>query len=78
MNPNLQMKTEMFEDEWKKNVTTEQWKELSQIPEFDREVVESIVGFTLPLEDETKEDVKEMTVKEISKELGREIKIIKD
>ena len=77
MNPNLQMKTEIFEDEWKKNVTTEQWKELAQIPEFDRKVVESIVGFTLPLEDETKEDVKEMTVKEVEELVGKKVKIIK-
>ena len=74
MNPNLQMKTEMFEDEWKKNVTDEQWKELSQIPEFDREVVESIVGFTLPLDEE---DMKEMTVKEVEELVGKKVKIIK-
>ena len=55
MNPKLQMKMELFDDEWKKNTTAKQWKELAQIPEFDREVVESIVGFTLPLEEETKE-----------------------
>lgn len=55
MNPNLQMKMELFEDEWKKNVTAEQWKELAQIPEFDRDVVEKIVGFTLPLDDEPKD-----------------------
>jgi len=74
--PNLQMKLEIFEDEWKKNVSKEQWVELSKIPEFDRKVVENIVGFTLPLED-TEEKVKEMTVKEISEKLGYDIKVIK-
>lgn len=77
MSPNLQMKMESFEDEWKKNVSTDQWKELAQIPEFSRKVVESIVGFTLPLEDEPKEDIKEMTVKEVSEKLGYDVKIIK-
>ena len=70
------MKLEIFEDEWKKNVSKEQWVELSKIPEFDRKVVENIVGFTLPLED-TEEKVKEMTVKEISEKLGYDIKVIK-
>jgi len=61
MSPNLQMKDNNFSDEWKKNITKKQWKELSQIPEFDREVVENIVGFTLPLKKNTQEDVKEIT-----------------
>jgi len=77
MIPNLQMKGELFSDEWKKNVKKDEWIELSKIPEFDRKVVEDIVGFKLPLDDSEEEEVKEMTVKEISKELGREIKIIK-
>ena len=70
MSPNLQMKDENFSNEWKKNIKKEQWIELSKIPEFDRKVVESIVGFELPLDD-SEEEVKEMTVKEISKELGK-------
>ena len=77
MIPNLQMKGELFSDEWKKNVKKDEWIELSKIPEFDRKVVEDIVGFKIPLDDGEEEEVKEMTVKEISKELGREIKIIK-
>ena len=68
MSPKLQMKMELFEDEWKKNVTKEQWQELSSIPEFDRKVVESIVGFTLPPEDEQAEEVEELTMEELCKE----------
>jgi hypothetical protein len=75
MDPNLQMKMELVEDEWKKNVTKEQWIELSKIPEFDKKVVESIIGFELQLEEE-KAEVKEMTVEEISKLIGKTVKII--
>ena len=76
MSPNLQMKMELFTDEWKKNITNEQWKKLSKLPEFDRDVVENIVGFTLPL-DATEEDTEEITMEELCSELGRTVKIKK-
>ena len=76
ISPKLQMKTELLEDQWKKSVTDEQWKKLAQIPEFDREVVEKIVGFTLPIDDEPEESVQEMTVEEISKLVGKKVKIV--
>ena len=44
----LELKDNDWEDEWKK-VTPEQWKQLSEIPEFDKEVVEGIIGFELNL-----------------------------
>ena len=47
----LELNTKDWSDEWKK-VTNEQWKKLSEIPEFDKEVVEGIIGFELPEEDE--------------------------
>ena len=75
MSPNLQMKDNSFIDEWKKNIKKEQWIELSKIPEFDRKVVESIVGFELPLDD-SEEEVKEMTVKEVEELVGKKVKII--
>ena len=62
---------EDWSDEWKK-VTKEQWKRIAEIPEFDKWIVEAIIGFELDLE-----EVEEMTVEQISKELGREIKIVK-
>ena len=76
MNPALQMKTELFEDEWKKNVTKERWVELSKIPEFDKKVVESIIGFELDLEDK-EEKAEEMTVKDVEELVGGKIKIVK-
>ena len=33
-------------DEWKK-VENKQWKQLSEIPEFDKKIVENIIGFEL-------------------------------
>ena len=77
MSPNLQMKDNEWSDEWKKNVAKEQWVELSKIPEFDREVVENIVGFELPLDEPDKETTEELTMEEVCKELGRTIKIKK-
>ena len=35
----LELNKNSWENEWKK-VTKEQWKRLSEIPEFDKEVVE--------------------------------------
>ncbi len=49
----LELNENPWEDEWKK-VTAEQWRKLSEIPEFDREVVENIVGFEIRLEDDAK------------------------
>ena len=76
INPNLQMKDKSWKDEWNKNVTQKQWIELSKIPEFDRKVVESIIGFELDLEEE-KEVVKEMTVKDVEELVGKKVKIVK-
>lgn len=39
----LELNKNSWKDEWKK-VTPEQWKKLSQIPEFDKEIVENITG----------------------------------
>lgn len=68
----LELSKNSWKDEWKK-VTNEQWKRLSEIPEFDIDVVELIIGFKPEIK-----DVEEMTLKEICKELGRDIKIIKE
>jgi len=79
MKPNLDMKEGIYTEEWKKNVTAQQWKDLAQIPEFDREVVENIVDFTLPLNEENEEveEVEELTMEQLCKELGRTVKIKK-
>ena len=45
----LELNNETWSDEWRK-VTVEQWIEISKIPEFDKEVVEEIIGFKLNLE----------------------------
>lgn len=47
----LELNENSWEDEWKK-VTTEQWLKLSKLPEWDKEVVEGIIGFELDLESE--------------------------
>ena len=73
MQPNLQMKMNFFEDEWKENITTEQWKKLAEIPEFDRKVVESIVKFTSPLAEQEKED---KTVDDLLSQLSEDSKQI--
>lgn len=41
-----------YSENWKQ-VTTEQWIALSEIPEFDKSVVEGIIGFKLNLAKET-------------------------
>lgn len=46
----LKLNENSWEEEWKK-VTTDQWKKLAELPEFDKEVVEGIIGFELNLED---------------------------
>ena len=51
----LELKDNEWEDEWKK-FPKEKWIELSKIPEFDKEVVEKIIGFDLDLEEPNKED----------------------
>ena len=48
----LELNKENWSDEWKK-VSQKQWKELSEIPEFDKKVVEGIIGFELNLEEDT-------------------------
>lgn len=67
----LELNKNSWVDEWRK-VSKEQWLKLSQIPEFDKEVVEGIIGFELDLN-----KVEEMTVEQVCKELGRDIKIVK-
>lgn len=67
----LELNKNSWSDEWKK-VSREQWMELSKIPEFDKEVVEGIIGFELDLKIQ-----EEMTLKQVCKELGRDIKIIR-
>ena len=49
----LELKDNDWEDEWKK-FPKEKWIEISKIPEFDREVVEKIIGFELDLENDLK------------------------
>lgn len=46
----LELNKNSWEEEWEK-VTTDQWKKLAELPEFDKEVVEGIIGFELNLED---------------------------
>ena len=67
----LDLKENNWEDEWKK-VTNEQWKRILEIPEADKEVIESIIGFKLDLK-----ETEELTMEEVCKELGRTIKIKK-
>lgn len=67
----LELSKNSWADEWRK-VSKEQWLKLSQIPEFDKEVVEGIIGFELDLN-----KVEEMTIEQVCKELGRDIKIVK-
>ena len=62
---------ENWTKEWEK-VTTQQWRELSEIPEFDIDVVKMIIGFKPEIT-----DIQEMTLSEVCKELGKEIKIKK-
>ena len=49
----LELNEEDWSDEWKK-VIRKQWIEISKIPEFDREVVEKIIGFELDLDNDLK------------------------
>ena len=66
----LELKDNNWKDEWKK-ITPEQWKQLSEIPEFDKEVVEGIIGFELNLnkvEPYSKETIE--NAKRILKDVG--------
>jgi hypothetical protein len=65
----LELNKNYWSEGWKK-VTKEQWKELSEIPEFDKEVVENIVGFEINLENTVKVRLKggEVVEGEIIKE----------
>ena len=47
----LELNKNSWSDEWKK-VTTEQWNKLAELPEWDKEVVEGIIGFELDSKDE--------------------------
>jgi len=67
----LELKDNNWEDEWKK-LDNKVWKKLAELPEFDLSVVENIIGFKLDLETQ-----EEMTVSQVCKELGRDIKIVK-
>jgi hypothetical protein len=46
----LELNKNSWSYEWKK-VTQEQWKCIAEIPEFDKKVVEGIIGFELELDD---------------------------
>ena len=47
----LELNKNNWSDEWKK-VTTEQWNKLAELPEWDKKVVEGIIGFELDSKDE--------------------------
>ena len=44
----LELNNNTWVGEWKK-VSNDKWIELSKLPEFDKSVVEAIIGFTLDL-----------------------------
>lgn len=67
----LELDKEGWPDEWKK-VTNQQWKRILEIPEADQKVIEGIIGFELDIK-----ETQEMTLAEVCKELGRDIKIKK-
>ena len=47
----LELNENSWSDEWKK-VTKKQWARILEIPEADKEVIESIIGFELELKEE--------------------------
>ena len=47
----LNLDKNLWKDEWEK-VTNEQWKRLSEIPEYDGDVVEMVVGFKPDITDD--------------------------
>ena len=53
----LELNEENWIDEWKK-VSNRQWKQISEIPEFDKEVVEGIIGFELNLNEDEMVSIK--------------------
>ena len=53
----LELNNSKWEDEWKK-VSSEQWKRILDIPEADKDIIESIVGFKLDLDKDDWVDVK--------------------
>lgn len=61
-------------EEWKK-VTGEQWRRLSNIPEFDKKVVEQIVGFKINFDDKIKIVVEGKTTY-ISRESAQALNLI--
>ena len=70
----LKLNKEEWSDEWKK-VTQEQWSKLSEIPEFDKEVVEGIIGFEL--DNDKVEITCEGKSVEISRESAKALNLIK-
>ena len=70
----LKLNEEEWSDEWKK-VTQEQWLKLSEIPEFDKEVVEGIIGFKL--DNDKVEITCEGKSVEISRESAKALNLIK-
>ena len=42
----LELNEKTWSEEWEK-VTKDQWKRISEIPEFDKDVVEGIIGFNI-------------------------------
>ena len=73
-NSRVGLKDSNKKEEWKK-VTNEQWRKLSQIPEFDKEVVESIVGFNINFDDKVKIVVEGKTTY-ISRESAKALNLI--
>ena len=55
----LDLKDNKWKDEWRK-VTKEQWGRILEIPEADKEVIESIIGFKLELKDDAIEEAMEL------------------
>ena len=53
----LELNENTWEDEWRK-VAKEKWIKISKIPEFDKKVVEGVIGFKLDLDEQETVTVK--------------------
>ena len=71
----LELNKSTWSKEWKQ-VTQEQWNKILAIPEADKKIIEKIIGFEIEIDDVEKE-VEELTLEQVCKELGRDVKIIK-
>ena len=70
----LELNKNSWSDEWKK-VTTEQWNKLAELPEWDKKVVEGIIGFELNLKDEmiTLSNGKQVSLSTVEKALKKHL-----